>query len=485
MISACLDVTTTEVADEVVGGVMAGGPRRLEAAIDARVPLVVSTGAMDMVNFGARDTVPDVFRERRLYVHNEQVTLMRTSAEENEACAAFIARKLAAAAAPTEVLLPEKGVSALDAPGMPFHDPEATGALHDALEASVRKAGNPNVTVRRLPHHINDPAFAEEIVQAFLRVGGGDLGRTVSPTSLAAAAEARLAPDVPSLPGDLDPNTSRGVILPGLYEVVASGAPIVGAGAGTGISAKCEADGGAHLIVIYNSGRFRMAGRGSLAGLLPYADANGVVMEMASEVLPVVSGRVPVLAGVCGTDPFRDIPRFLRTIRDAGFAGVQNFPTVGLFDGTFRRNIEETGMGFDKEVEMIAEARRLGLLTTPYAFTPSEAEAMARAGADVVVAHVGLTTAGSIGAATCMTLEEATSAVQAMSDAARAVNPHVLVLCHGGPIATAADARHVLTRARGVHGFYGASSMERLPVETAIAECVREFVDLRLPSRRE
>ncbi|KAK3247417.1 ToMV susceptible protein tm-1(GCR26) [Cymbomonas tetramitiformis] len=248
-----------------------------------------------------------------------------------------------------------------------------------------------------------------------------------------------------------------------------------GAGAGTGISAKCEEAGGADLIVIYNSGRFRMGGRGSLAGLLPYADANAVVMDMAAEVIPVVR-KVPVLAGVCGTDPFRDIPRFLQQVQEAGFAGVQNFPTVGLIDGVFRQNLEETGMGFSLEVDMIRQAAALGLLTTPYAFDPQQAHALAEAGADIVVAHVGLTTSGSIGAHTAMTLPEALVAVCDMAEAAREANPDVLVLCHGGPIAKPADAQYIITNAGGcVHGFYGASSMERLPVEEAITNCVREF----------
>jgi len=266
----------------------------------------------------------------------------------------------------------------------------------------------------------------------------------------------------------------RTEILERLRAQAARGEAIVGAGAGTGLSAKSAEAGGADLLVIYNSGRFRMAGRGSLAGLLPYGDANGIVVEMASEVLPVVR-EVPVLAGVCGTDPFRQMPRFLRQLKEMGFAGVQNFPTVGLFDGLFRQNLEETGMGFGLEVEMIRLARALDLLTSPYAFNPDEARAMAEAGADLLVAHVGLTTKGTIGARTAVGLDEAVGRVQAMRDAAAAANPDVLVLCHGGPIAEPADAAEVLRRTRGVVGFYGASSVERLPTETAIAETMRRF----------
>jgi predicted TIM-barrel enzyme len=255
---------------------------------------------------------------------------------------------------------------------------------------------------------------------------------------------------------------------------VAAGKPIIGGGAGTGISAKCAEAGGIDLIIIYNSGRFRMAGRGSLSGMMPYGDANQIVVDMAREVLPVVR-HTPVLAGVCGTDPFRVMKRFLREILTLGFSGVQNFPTVGLIDGTLRQGLEETGMGFDLEVDMIREARNLGLLTCPYVFTTDEAKAMAKAGADVLIPHMGLTTKGSIGAKTALTLEQAAGRVQALADAAKAVNPEILVLCHGGPISEPEDARYVLEHTRGVVGFFGASSIERLPTEVAITECVRRF----------
>lgn len=259
-----------------------------------------------------------------------------------------------------------------------------------------------------------------------------------------------------------------------LRSQVAAGRAIIGAGAGIGLSAKCVEDGGADLIVIYNSGRFRMAGRGSLAGMMPYGDANAIVVEMASEVLPVVR-QTPVLAGVCGTDPFRLMPVFLRQLQEMGFTGVQNFPTVGLFDGTFRQNLEETGMGYDLEVAMIGEAHALDLLTTPYVFTPDEARAMAEVGADVLVPHMGLTTKGAIGAQTAITLEDAVGRVQAIYDAAIAVNPDILVLCHGGPIAEPADAAYILAHTHGIAGFFGASSMERLPTEIAITENMRRF----------
>src|SRR5690242_15581717 len=267
---------------------------------------------------------------------------------------------------------------------------------------------------------------------------------------------------------------SRASILERLRAKVARGEPIIGGGAGTGISAKCEEAGGIDLIVVYNSGRFRMAGRGSLAGLMPYGNANQIVREMAPEVLTAVR-HTPVLAGVCGTDPFLLREPFLRELRDLGFAGVQNFPTVGLIDGTFRANLEETGMSYDLEVEMIAEAATLGLLTSPYVFDPGQAQAMAAAGADVLVPHMGLTTKGTIGAQTAKTLDQCVGEIQAMRDAAVQENPDVIVLCHGGPLAEPEDAAYVLDRTEGVVGFFGASSMERLPTEIAMTENMRRF----------
>lgn len=271
----------------------------------------------------------------------------------------------------------------------------------------------------------------------------------------------------------------RDDILKKLRAKVAAGKAIVGGGAGTGISAKLSEAGGIDLLVIYNSGRFRMAGRGSLAGTMPYGDANAIVMEMAREVLPVVS-HTPVLAGVCGTDPFRIMKYFLRDVQNAGFSGVQNFPTVGLIDGNYRLGLEETGMGFGLEVDMIRLAREMGLLTTPYAFNADEASAMAKAGADILIPHMGLTTKGMIGAQTAVTLDDAAKCVQAMHDAAKRIKPDILVLCHGGPIAEPADAQYILDHTEGIVGFYGASSMERLPVEPAITGRVREFTELKL-----
>lgn len=252
------------------------------------------------------------------------------------------------------------------------------------------------------------------------------------------------------------------------------GGVVIGAGAGTGLSAKCAEAGGADLIIIYNSGRYRMAGRGSMAGLMPYGDANAIVLEMAAEVLPVVRDT-PVLAGVCGTDPFRLMDNFLGEIEHAGFAGVQNFPTVGLIDGVYRANLEETGMSYDLEVDMIRRAAERGLLTAPYVFDAASAQAMTLAGADVLVPHMGLTTKGLIGARTARTLEECVALIQEMRDAAVAINPDVIVLCHGGPIAEPQDAAFILSRTDGVVGFFGASSMERLPTEVAMTENMRRF----------
>lgn len=267
---------------------------------------------------------------------------------------------------------------------------------------------------------------------------------------------------------------NRAQVRARLQAVVQAGGVIIGAGAGTGLSAKCAEAGGVDLIIIYNSGRYRMAGRGSLAGMMPYGDANAIVMDMASEVLPVVRDT-PVLAGVCGTDPFRLMPVFLRQIREAGFSGVQNFPTVGLIDGTFRIGLEETGMGYDREVAMIAEAHQQDLCTCPYVFDPASAAEMTRAGADVLVPHMGLTTKGAIGAQTALSLDDCVGRIQAMYDAAIAINPQVLVLCHGGPIAEPEDAAYILKHTHGIAGFFGASSMERLPTEVAITENARRF----------
>ncbi|CAI7836854.1 unnamed protein product [Closterium sp. NIES-53] len=504
---AVLDITTTEVADFIVGGTMPCRPTRFDATIQRKVPLVISLGALDMVNFGEASSVPKEFEGRTFHVHNPQVTLMRTTADENRRIAQFIADKMNQSQAPVTLLIPEGGLSALDAPGMAFWDPAANAALFEELETHVEHTDSRKII--RLPHHINDPAFAAALVNALLPL----LSSTTAPTAAAPPASAAPPPPqtsepasatttpalsispspTPPLSTTLNPPPAldltpipwlvdrRTAILHSLRSQVAAGRAIIGGGAGTGISAKCEEMGGVDLIVIYNSGRFRMAGRGSLAGLLPFADANAVVEDMAKEVLPVIKS-VPVLAGVCATDPFRQMPLFLRRLAALGFAGVQNFPTVGLYDGSFRTNLEETNMGYPLEVAMIKTASVLGFLTTPYAFNEEEARSMAGAGADVVVAHMGLTAAGSIGARTVCSLQEAVGRVQRMADAARGVNPNVLVLCHGGPISGPEEACYILQNTRGVHGFYGASSMERLPVETAITDNLKAYKAIRLPA---
>jgi len=273
------------------------------------------------------------------------------------------------------------------------------------------------------------------------------------------------------------PRISRSTLLARLRAKIDAGRPIIGGGAGTGLSAKCEEAGGIDLIVIYNSGRYRMAGRGSLAGLLAYGNANEIVCEMAHEVLPVVA-RTPVLAGVNGTDPFMIADEFLQRLIRLGFSGIQNFPTVGLIDGTFRANLEETGMGYGLEVALVERARALDLLTTPYVFSVENARDMARAGADIVVCHLGLTTGGSIGAGTALKLADCVAPIREWAAAARAIKPDVIVLCHGGPIATPQDATWILGQCRECHGFYGASSMERLPTEQALTETTRSFMQI-------
>ncbi|MDR7079322.1 putative TIM-barrel enzyme [Neobacillus niacini] len=275
---------------------------------------------------------------------------------------------------------------------------------------------------------------------------------------------------------------SRAEVIQKLKQKIQNNEVIIGGGAGTGLSAKSAEAGGIDLIIIYNSGRYRMAGRGSLAGLMPYGDANQIVVEMGNEVLTIVEDT-PVLAGVCGTDPFRNMDVFLKQLKEQGFTGVQNFPTVGLIDGQFRQNLEETGMGYDLEVDMIRKAHNIGLVTSPYVFNEEDAIKMAKAGADILVAHVGLTTKGAIGAHTAMDIDDAVELVQKIHDAGKSVNPDIIVLCHGGPISEPEDAEYVLRRTNGVSGFFGASSIERLPTEQAISGQVKQFKNINLSSK--
>ncbi|KAL3626745.1 ToMV susceptible protein tm-1(GCR26) [Castilleja foliolosa] len=488
-IQGVLDITTTEVADYIVGGIMACDGSRFDAILEKKLPLILSIGALDMVNFGPKDTIPSEFQQRKIYEHNEQVTLMRTTVDESKKFAAFIADKLNKSSSKVHVCLPKMGISALDSPGKAFYDPDATGALIDEIQRLTES--NEHRQVKVFPYHINDLEFANALVDSFLQISTDSKGgnsqvnheSTQGSQSKSSTVISSIIPISYSLSNfpDAKPETLQRTqkILQQLKYQVHERKPIIGAGAGTGISAKFEEVGGVDLIVVYNSGRFRMAGRGSLAGLLPFADANAVVIDMANEVLPVVK-EIPVLAGVCATDPFRRMDFFLKQLESIGFAGVQNFPTVGLFDGNFRQNLEETGMGYSLEVEMIAKAHKMGLLTTPYAFNKEEASAMAKAGADIIVAHMGLTTSGSIGAKTAITIEESVNLVQAIADAAHRINPDAIVLCHGGPISGPNDAEYVLKRTKGVHGFYGASSLERLPVEQAITATVRQYKSISL-----
>ncbi|WCJ24979.1 hypothetical protein M5689_006899 [Euphorbia peplus] len=491
-IQGVLDITTTEVADFVVGGVMACDNSRFDAILERKVPLVLSVGALDMVNFGAKETIPPDFKQRKIHIHNEQVSLMRTTPEENTSFACFIADKINKSSSKVRVCLPQKGISALDAPGKPFYDPEATGTLISELQRLIQTNEDRQVKVHQ--GHINDQEFADALVDSFLEISLKNPVHPTSPKTNISEPSQDLhnisnlkSPSCqticysPSNFPDARPETLQKTraILQKLNNQIEKGLPIIGGGAGTGISAKFEEAGGVDLIVIYNSGRFRMAGRGSLAGLLPFADANAVVVDMANEVLPVVK-EVPVLAGVCGTDPFRRMDHFLKQLESIGFAGVQNFPTVGLFDGNFRQNLEETGMGYGLEVQMIEKAHKMGLLTTPYAFNQNEATEMAKAGADIIVAHMGLTTSGNIGAKTAVSLDESLIRVQTIADAAHCVNPNVIVLCHGGPISGPAEAEFILKRTKGVHGFYGASSMERLPVEQAITSTVQQYKSISI-----
>ncbi|CAH1421527.1 unnamed protein product [Lactuca virosa] len=490
-IQGVLDITTTEVADHIVGGVMACEESRFDAIIEKKIPFVLSVGALDMVNFGAKNTIPMNFQQRKIYEHNEQVSLMRTTVEENKKFAAFIARKLNKSSSKIRVCLPEIGISALDAPGKPFYDTNATGALIEELKRLIEPTEDRKVKVYQ--YHINDTEFAKALVDSFLEIHKKPNVSTQKQKVIEHDQQPlQEFPKIPStsyktIPYNLTdfpnakPETLKRTreVLEKLREEIRAGKPIIGAGAGTGISAKFEEAGGVDLIVVYSSGRFRMAGRGSLAGLLPFGDANAIVVDMANEVLPVVK-EVAVLAGVCGTDPFRRMDHFLKQLESIGFCGVQNFPTVGLFDGNFRQNLEETGMGYRLEVEMINKAHKMGLLTTPYAFNENEAIEMTKAGADIIVAHMGLTTSGSIGAKTAVTLDESVIRVQAIADAAHKINPDAIVLCHGGPISGPLEAEFVLKNTNGVHGFYGASSLERLPVEQAIKGTVQQYKSISL-----
>ena len=484
-IDGVLDITTTELADELVGGILSAGPDRLQVATRKGLPQVVSLGALDMVNFGARETVPESFAKNRLlYEHNAQITLMRTTDDECAQLGEIIAKKLNGNTRdqPIQVFIPRKGVSALSGEsihafeieiqsmndrilvkGKPFYDPQADTRLIEALRGHADSA---KVKIIERNESINDPSFAHALVEALHSQMQCQPVRRSDPKAI----EKKLTRP-----------RNRHECLNRLKSVIAEGRIIIGSGAGIGLSAKCIEEGGADLLIIYNSGRYRMAGRGSLAGLLSYSDANAVVLEMAGEVLPVIK-HTPVLAGVCGTDPFRLMPQLLKQIKEAGFIGVQNFPTVGLIDGQFRQGLEETGMSYEQEVDMIRQAHQLGLVTAPYVFNVDEARRMTEAGADIIVAHMGLTTKGAIGAQSSISLDECVQRIQAIHDVSANINPQVIVLCHGGPLAEPADVQYILARTSGIKGFFGASSMERLPTEIALVENTKRFKQLKVSS---
>ncbi|CAF2733022.1 unnamed protein product [Rotaria sp. Silwood2] len=463
-INGVLDITTTELADELVGGILSAGPERLEIAGRIGLPQVISLGALDMVNFGPRHTVPKQFTENRLlYEHNAHVTLMRTTSDECTQLGEIIAQKLNQNHGSNRVcvFVPRGGFSLISVDGGPFYDKQADACLIEALR---KHANTAKVEIIERNESINDPSFAHAMVQAL-------------------HAQMQYKPvhriHTELVQKQVTKPRNRRECLDRLKSVIEEGRVIIGSGAGIGLSAKCIEEGGVDLLIIYNSGRFRMAGRGSCAGLLSYSDANAIVLEMAGEVLPVVK-YTPVLAGVCGTDPFRLMPQFLKQIKEAGFIGVQNFPTVGIMDGRFRQSLEETGMAYEQEVEMIRQAHSIGLVTAPYVFNEEEARKMTEAGADIIVAHMGVTTKGAIGAKSSLTLDECVQRIQAIHDVCIKINPQVIVLCHGGPLAEPNDVQYILERTHGIKGFFGASSMERLPTEIALVENTKRFKQLKL-----
>ena len=456
LVPAVIDVSTTEIADLLFGGVFPATEDRFGAIIRTRIPYVGSVGALDMVNFGAPDTVPERYRGRLLHQHNPQVTLMRTQPDGECRDGPLDRRPAQSDGRPGA--LPAAGGR-----GLGTRRGGQAVLRHRGARGAVRRAGGERAADGVAPARSRSASYQQPGVC-------GRAGAAFSRAARRTAARARGGPVGDHSMAAID----RQTLLTRFHAMIARGEPIVGGGAGTGLSAKCEEAGGIDLIVIYNSGRFRMAGRGSLSGLMPYGDANAIVMEMAAEVLPVVK-KTPVLAGVCATDPFRSMDRFLDEVKAAGFSGVQNFPTVGLIDGSFRIGLEETGMSYALEVEMIALAGAKGLLTTPYVFSADDAAAMAGAGADIIVCHFGLTAGGAIGARTALKLDDVPAMLDAWAAAALAVKPDAIILVHGGPVAEPADAEFVIKNSRHCHGFYGASSMERLPVEVAIREQTRKF----------
>jgi predicted TIM-barrel enzyme/uncharacterized protein (UPF0261 family) len=490
MFDGVLDLTTTEMADFVGGGDLSAGGDRLARIKALGLPHVVVPGCIDMINFCGPAPSDKRRQGRLIYEWNAAVTLMRTSAEESAALGQLFAD---AAGPSTRFAVPLLGFSKLGVANERFHDAQADGAFLAALRDGVEDA---SATVHTFDAHINDAAFVDSVVRdifAPLLLTACD--RRAS--SAAAASSSSQAPPPPSiskfaLPAqvDGDANSPRVLALRRLYAAIGNGRIVIGAGAGTGLSAKFQARNGIDLIIVYNSGEFRMNGVGSLAGLLPCSDANGVALKLGKRVMAVLSNdrssggdarqSPPVLCGVFASDPFRSMPALLAKIKAAGFAGIQNFPTLGLMDGHFRQNLEESGFKYDDEVRMVSVARQLGLLTTPYVFDVDDAVRMTNAGADVVVVHLGLTAGGSIGATTVLSFDASIALIQRIERAVHELNPHVIVLCHGGCISTPQDVGRAMPLLKGVAGFYGASSVERLPVELALADTVRQFKSIEM-----
>ena len=475
-VDAVIDLTTTEIADFIVGGVLPCTQYRLDASLN--IPTIISLGALNVVNFG--DVVPEQFEDRIFHVHNEAVTLMKANDNELKNIASFISNKINNYQKNNvKLVIPNKGISALDAEDSHSVFKQYTNDVTVLTNEFKTKISNPNI-IKSVDAHINDSAFGDSVIAEFEQLLQ-DLNVSIRKSETHHNIYKKVSKYTE------DDTSKRKQVLKSLYDQINNGIPIIGAGAGTGISAKCEVMGGADMIIIYNSGKYRMAGHGSLAGLLSYGDANKIVMEMGTEVIPIVNKlnkNIPVLAGINGTDPFRDMDRFLNDIKSAGFDGIQNFPTVGLIDGTFRKNMEETGFGYHKEIELMKLAKKYDLLTTPYVFTINEAIEMTKIGCDIIVIHLGLTTGGNIGAKTTQSgnLMDSLDKITNMANAIYSINKDTIVLVHGGPVSTPKDVEYVFNNLpKGIiDGFYGASSMERLPVEESIANTVKQFKSLKL-----
>jgi len=467
-IQVVVDLTTTELADELCNGIFSAGPssERISPITEGGAHHIIAPGCIDMVNFHP-NSIPVEYTERKLLHWNSHTTLMRTNAEENREIAKWICESLSSAdKQQVDIVLPTLGFSESSRVDKIFHDNEADKAFIQSMEDNNTR----DHRITKVEANINDDEFIRRLFEITVQHLPKNSEKLTETPSL---IQSRL----PLL--DSNDKSPRAKSLRKLCAELEAGELIIGAGSGNGLSAKCSIAGGASMLICYNSGRFRMAGVGSLAGLLPFSNANLVVEEMANEILSSVPNDSIVLAGVCGTDPALRgflMEKWLKKLKKKGFSGVQNFPTVGLMDGLFRENLEETGMSYSSEVEMIKCARNLGLLTTPYVFCSEDVKQMVAAGADIIVIHLGLTASNSIGARTvALNLEQCPSFIQELTNLAHSLRPDVIVLIHGGPLATPSDVEFVLQRTTRVAGFYGASSMERLPVEEAIPQRIKEF----------